>query len=224
MIVPEQPIAFESSWQASKSGGCCRFFPSPACWTLDSMEHRAARRACLVSTLGKGCTLHAPTLRGARSDACTLRRSDAVPTQATASSRRSGKGARSTLRRCVEHAPTRARSDAPTLFRAPSPSLLRPGDGAGAGTHGADPGRCLVSTLGKGCTRSDAVAARGPDGMERCAPRLDSYACLINRVRYKSKFVSNASTLLVRDDPGQPGAALRQLRATGRGATAPAVD
>jgi hypothetical protein len=161
-----------------------------------------------------------------------------------ASSRRSDKGARSTLRRCVEHAPTRARSDAPTLFRAPSPSLLRPGDGAGAGTHDADPGRCLVSTLGKGCTlqrcshpgrclvstlgkgctRSDAVTARGLDGMERCAPRLDSYSCLINRVRYKSKFVSNSSTLPVRDDPGQPGAALRQLRALGRGATAPAVD
>ena len=36
--------------------------------------------------------------------------------------------------------------------------------------------------------------------------------------------LSNSSTLLVRDSPGQPGVALRQLRATGRGATAPAVD
>jgi hypothetical protein len=36
--------------------------------------------------------------------------------------------------------------------------------------------------------------------------------------------LSNSSTLLVRDNPGQPGAALRQLRATGRGATAPAVN
>jgi hypothetical protein len=35
---------------------------------------------------------------------------------------------------------------------------------------------------------------------------------------------SKSSTLLVRDDPGQPGAALSQRRAPGRGATAPAVD
>jgi hypothetical protein len=37
-------------------------------------------------------------------------------------------------------------------------------------------------------------------------------------------FLSESSTLLVGDSPGQPGGALRQRRATGRGATAPAVD
>jgi hypothetical protein len=37
-------------------------------------------------------------------------------------------------------------------------------------------------------------------------------------------FRSESSTLLVRVNPGQSGAALRQLRAPGRGATAPAVD
>jgi hypothetical protein len=37
-------------------------------------------------------------------------------------------------------------------------------------------------------------------------------------------FLSNSSTLLVGDNPGQPGVALRQRRAQGRGATAPAVD
>jgi hypothetical protein len=35
---------------------------------------------------------------------------------------------------------------------------------------------------------------------------------------------NSSSTLLFRDNPGQPGVALRQLRAPGRGATAPAVD
>jgi hypothetical protein len=39
-----------------------------------------------------------------------------------------------------------------------------------------------------------------------------------------SGFPSNASTLLVRDSPGQPGAALRRRRAPGQGAAAPAVD
>ena len=34
-------------------------------------------------------------------------------------------------------------------------------------------------------------------------------------------FRSNRSTLLVRVNPGRPGVALRQLRAPGRGATAP---
>jgi hypothetical protein len=37
-------------------------------------------------------------------------------------------------------------------------------------------------------------------------------------------FLSKSSTLLVRDSPGQPGVALRRLRAPGRGATAPTVD
>jgi hypothetical protein len=37
-------------------------------------------------------------------------------------------------------------------------------------------------------------------------------------------FQSYSSTLLVRDNLGQPGVALRKLRAPGRGATAPAVD
>jgi hypothetical protein len=36
--------------------------------------------------------------------------------------------------------------------------------------------------------------------------------------------LSDSSTLLVRDSPGQPGAALRRLRAPGRGATAPGVN
>jgi hypothetical protein len=37
-------------------------------------------------------------------------------------------------------------------------------------------------------------------------------------------FRSNSPTLLVRHNPGQPGVALRQPRAQGRGATAPAAD
>jgi hypothetical protein len=36
--------------------------------------------------------------------------------------------------------------------------------------------------------------------------------------------LSNSSTLLVGVNPGQPGAALRQRRAPGRGSTAPAVE
>jgi hypothetical protein len=84
------------------------------------------------------------------------------------------------------------------------------------------------------------LATRRTSRRKSCNARKDASLDAMHRSRRRSRlhrelssnglsdrvfgFRSNSSTLLVRDNPGQPGVALRQLRAPVQGATAPAVE
>ena len=68
------------------------------------------------------------------------------------------------------------------------------------------------------------VSLRRRSGGRRWASAAGSRAASLLPLGSVFGFRSNSSTLLARDDTGRHGDALRQLRAPGRGATAPAVD